>query len=273
MDITISLTGGIVHVTWDCDSLSENITRLFAPWQVRNTVHNPSLQFEITVTSSEQGYLISSPKFSPYICTNELIMVSTLEYYITLLALDIMNCHTLFHSAVIDCSGKGAMLAGGHGSGKTTLALTAISSGLRALSDEVGVVIENCTEAIGFPRPFRVLSDIQNMVPTVIPHNSTMVRITDEFCHVYFDEYYAHETSLAYIFFPVFRPGNTVIRKLGETEALNRILTLIFNFSPEQNSHFDEIIRLIRNIPLYEIAFGNNWDAVHKIRDMLEEHP
>ena len=273
MDITLRLTGGVVHITWDCDSLSENITRLFAPWQVRTTPINPARQFEITVTSSSQDCLITSPKFSPYVCTNELIMLSALEYFITLQALDILSCHTLFHAAVIDCSGKGAMLAGGHGSGKTTLALTAVSSGLKALSDEVGVVTENRRDAIGFPRPFRVLSDIRTMTPTVIPQDCISVSISDEFSHIYFDEYYARETSLAYIFFPVYRPGNTVFKKLGETEALNRILTLVFNIRAEQNSRLDEIIRLIRNIPLYEIAFGDHWDAVHRIRDLLEEHP
>jgi hypothetical protein len=161
------------------------------------------------------------------------------------------------------------MIAGTHGCGKTTLALTAISSGFKALSDEVGVITDDDNIVIGFPRPFRIKGDSQYLSPSVVPSNCYSLSVSDDLSYVCFEEYYVPGTKLHFIFFPVRRPGDTVLKSVGETKALQQLLPQGFNFYKAPDGRVGDLIKLITKAQVYEIFYQNHWDAIARIRELM----
>jgi len=269
MNITLSIHNRNIQISWDSASLSENLSKLYMPWQVKPSEYPSEKSFKITVKEVSGGYHIKQNHLPVKVCSDELKLFSTMENCITLLGIDILKRYALFHASAIDLNGSGALIIGDHGSGKTTLALTAISSGFKALSDEVGVIMDDCCKIIGFPRPFCALKETTNLSPSVIPQKCTSLSISNEMTYIFFDEFYSHKSGLKYIFFPLRRPGETTLSEIGETEALRRILPLGFNLYLKPDGRFKDILRLIRNAPPFEIAFQDHWDAIRTIRNLL----
>ena len=185
MDVTLNLGDGIIRVSWDSGVPSGKIAGFFSPWRIERGNENCETVREIEITSSLRGFTISSPLLPKEFCPGERELSTALENILTVLAIDILKNNLLFHAAVLDLHGSGALIAGDHGSGKTTLALTALSSGFKVLSDEVGVVTNDCRRAVGFPRPFRVLPDTLKFRPSIVPSNCPSVRISNELTYVF----------------------------------------------------------------------------------------
>ena len=62
--------------------------------------------------------------------------------------------------------------------------------------------------------------------PPVIPDACEPLGITDDFFLVFCERYYAPSSTLSCILFPDRRPGKTTIERIGELEALRRLLPL-----------------------------------------------
>jgi hypothetical protein len=267
--ISIRVNNNYFHITWCSNIDSGPLKRLFTPWQVKDRVKSTEKSFNIKISALQKGFLLKSQSFTQTSCTTIPDLFSTLEFIITEEARDILEPFLQIHSAIIDLNGKGAMIAGAHGSGKTTLALTAISSGFKALTDEVGVITDDDNTVIGFPRPFRIKDDSLHLTPSVVPSDCYSLSVSDDLSYICFEKYYVPKTRLDYIFFPVRRPGDTVLQAIGETETLQQLLPQGFNFYKAQDGRVGDLIELINKVQVYEIFYQDHWDAVAQIRKLM----
>ncbi len=267
--ISLRVNNNNFCITWCRDIDSGPLKRLFAPWQVKDRIKSPEKTLNIKVSVLQKGFLLKSSSFTQTLCATIPELFSTLEFIITEEARNVLEPFLQIHSAIIDLNGKGAMIAGAHGCGKTTLALTAISSGFRALTDEVGVITDHDNAVIGFPRPFRIKDDSLHLSPSVVPPDCYLFPVSDDLSYICFEKYYVPKTKLYYIFFPVRRPGKTVLQAIGETETLQQLLPQGFNFYKAPDGRAGDLIKLITKVQVYEMLYQDHWDAVARIRELM----
>ena len=93
-----------------------------------------------------------------------LVMVGTLGFLLTL-ALSQRGRATSFHAASLVRKGKGVMLPGETGAGKTSLSYLLTNNGFRYLSDEQSIIFAGdnvptpCYKVVGLPRRIRLIAD------------------------------------------------------------------------------------------------------------------
>lgn len=255
------------EISWSDESLSGTLRLLFAPWQEDDDGSDHAL----TIRQSDGGYLLTAPG-SPTFCPDREALVARVEHTLTLLGVAGLDQFVQIHAATVDLEGNGALIVGPHGCGKTTLALSAITRGFRALGDDVAVVGDD-GRAFGFPRPFRAVPGALALRPGVIPSDCPRFPVHSILTYVFFTsppgKYYTGSTRLRHIFFPVRREGTLPVRRLGSAEALNRLLPQGFNYDRRLSGIARELIHLLTQAPPLEIASGDRWEAVETMRGVL----
>jgi hypothetical protein len=268
MDMTLCTSLGSINISWNDASLDDILYPLFAPWQGID----PSPIHSIEIQNEESEYLLVTPN-GDVSCQTIGDLFANLEYTLTELFQSIFKDDFLVHASCIDNHGAGALFVGNHGSGKTTLALTAISSGLKALTDDVAILKKGSAQVVGFPRPFKVATDIWNISPPVVPADCTYFQCFDDLYYVHFyqpEKHFSKSTRLKHVLFSVRGDnGPTSIRELGETEALRRLLPQGFNFYMRKETVIGEAIELLRAAPPLEICYSDHWDAIARVKDLL----
>ena len=153
-----------INISWDDNHLNNLIESLFAPWNCDSI----SSSYDISIISQKTGYILKTKSGSKQ-CYNQYELISQLEFAITLLSQNILSKYIQIHASCIEKNGHGILFVGDHESGKSTLALTAISSGFKALTDDIAVLDINKRCVIGFPRPFKATENTFNIKPNMIP--------------------------------------------------------------------------------------------------------
>lgn len=80
-----------------------------------------------------------------------------------------ISSHYLFHSAVLSDNGKGIIICGDSGYGKTTLTLALIQRGFRFLSDEIAAIRRNDGVIDPFPRGLHIGEHSLDLLKLSIP--------------------------------------------------------------------------------------------------------
>lgn len=200
MKINLQISDKNVVIKWDDTTLSETICNMFSPWQNDSSFHD----FEIVIENSQEGYVLTSP-ISQEICSFERLLIYNLEIALTLLSQQILSSRTQIHASCVDLNGSGVLFLGFHGTGKTTLALTAISSGLKALTDDITYLQDDQRSVTGFPRPFKVTDFTWDMSPKVIPDDCPSYKLYNDTTYLFYyipeGRYYTTTTQLKHIVF------------------------------------------------------------------------
>ena len=268
----LGVSNETIRILWDDARLSCLIFSLFSPWQSKDFIQTDQT-YEVVIRRSKSGYDLKTP-FDTTFCRSEGILLAQLEYTLTLLSQNIFNRYVQIHASCVDLNGNGALLVGHHGAGKTTLALAALSNGFKALTDDIAVLSEDFSHVTGFPRPFKVTDSTWNafssFVPKVCPFMRAYVDLTYVFFYIPSGHYYTENTRLKCVVFPVWQSGTTKINEIGETEAMRRILPQGFNFNLRKDAIIKNLLTLLRNTRLFEIAYSDPRDAIRKLRVILE---
>ncbi len=242
---------------------------LFNPWDCGNA--HPEYLFRIS--SDGDRFRFEKPGLTTY-CENERSVALELEYSLTLFAQHLLERHTQIHGACFGLDGEGALVVGAHGSGKTTLALTAISSGMIALCDDICPVESDFRRMLGFPRPFKATADTWALTPRPVPDDCPVFHAADDVTYVFFHEppekYYAGSLTLRHIIFPIRREGPTELETLEEMEAFQLLITQGFNYIRQGSlSIARSLSSMLRNAPPIRIYYENHWEAIDVIRGLL----
>ena len=169
----------------------------------------------------------------------------------------------LLHAAALSLCGKGVILPGVTGAGKTTLAAWLTSRGLDYLTDELVFVAENSTRAEGFTRPlsikraaaplfaervdFRSNGGVMNIPPGFLIQptllNAATVRTSP---------------PVSALVFPLYIPHSDFeLRPLSKAEAGVRLMACLVNRKNLLDHGFDEVVRLARVLPAYAMTYAS----------------
>lgn len=269
MNTNLIISDKNILINWNDEQLTEIILNMYLPWHCNASMPD----YEIKIEKSNQGYILTSP-LSTEICSFERLLICRLENALTLLSQKILSSHIQIHASCVDFNGRGVLISGSHGAGKTTLALTAISKGLKALTDDITILSKDLKTVIGFPRPFKLTDFTWNMLPKIVPDDCPFYKLNNDTTYVFYyippGRYYTDTTRLNHIIFPIRREGYTEIREMGETEALRKLLAQGMNFYVKEDGCVNDVLKLLRTVTPLEVAFSDHWDAIREIRSLLK---
>lgn len=183
----------------------------------------------------------------------------------------------LFHSAALEWHGRGILLPGGMGAGKTTLAAWLTAKGLHYLTDELVFVPHGADQMEAFTRPlnlkhpsiealekwidFTRLGDVTlcNAHSCLVPHAVIGPRDSPE------------RASLSLILFPQYSPGlEPSMEKLAQAQAGLALMGCCVNARNLPSHGFYEIARLARLAPAYRLCYSCFEQVEHWLHSLLQ---
>jgi len=186
------------------------------------------------------------------------------------------NQYLLLHSAVVERGGRGLLLPGRPGAGKSTLAAGLVLRGWRLLSDEVAMVPPGTTQLVPVPRPVGLkngsIDAIRRFAPDVVLGPSTAGTRKGTVAHmVPPDDSVARGTEPArpaWIVFPRFESGvATELRPVSRPEAFLRVAYQSFNYSMLGSVGFETLAAIVARCACYELRYHDLDEAVRAIEE------
>ncbi len=171
----------------------------------------------------------------------------------------------LFHAAGLAWQGKGLLLPGGIGAGKTTLAVWLTAKGLDFLTDELVFVAHGTDTVQAFTRPLNVKKGSRAVLQAGLPFD--------------FEAHAAHILSsaradlippallrpvklstppLGLIIFPRYSPdGDFALRPLSKAQAALNLMECLINARNLPGHGLSEIARLAQVAPAYQLNYAD----------------
>ncbi len=183
------------------------------------------------------------------------------------------------HGAALEGEGRGLLVAGHEGSGKTSLTLSLIKEGFRFLTDDVALLHPFSRRLHPFPRPFHL--------DEASARELSLERLLKgEFC---FDYYYsrrkaiyfnpesifagsrARATPLKLILFLGERKGGARLRSLPKRKVFFLLLSNSFNPAYLGKEGMAGLLHLLERKPAFKLEGGTLRERTLLIRDLLRQ--
>jgi HprK-related kinase A len=185
----------------------------------------------------------------------------------------------MFHSAVVEKTGRAAILAGSPGSGKSTLCAAMLARGWRLLSDEFGLLDPMRSWLLPIPRPVALKDDSIRLIERLLPHlrigraftptrKGTIAHLRPPTEAV---ERQAEPALPGWVVFPRHaQNAETRLVPLGKAAGFMRLQENCFNYTMLGRTAFDALGQLIEAAECYELPYGQA-DAAAELVDSLAE--
>jgi HprK-related kinase A len=180
------------------------------------------------------------------------------------------NQYLLLHAAVVERGGRGLILSGQPGAGKSTLAAALAFEGWRLFSDELAVMAPGQRLLVPLPRPIGLknasIEIIRRRYPEAVIGPSTVETRKGTVAHVRppaeslarVDE----PAVAAWIVFPTFEAGiQAEVRPVSRAEALLRLADEAFNYSLLGVAGFETLAAVVGGCACFDIRYGSLDDA------------
>jgi HprK-related kinase A len=181
------------------------------------------------------------------------------------------NQYLLLHAAVLERGGRGLILSGQPGAGKSTLAAALTFEGWRLFSDELAVIPPGRRVLLPLPRPIGLKNEsidiIRREFPAAVIGPSTVETRKGTVAHVRPPAESlarADEPAVpAWIVFPTFDAGirQAEVRPVSRAEALLRLADQAFNYSLLGVSGFETLADVVDGCACFDIRYGSLDDA------------
>ena len=173
----------------------------------------------------------------------------------------------LFHAAGLSWQGRGLLLPGSIGAGKTTLTAWLLGRGFRYLTDELVYVPEGADSFQAFTRPLNVKGGARVALRPLLGasrregwHDHIVTDLDGELVPP--EQLSPHpphsEAPLHLIAFPRFQPGGDLdLKRLSQTQAGLALMECLINARNLDDHGFGEVVRLARSVPAYRLRYGD----------------
>ena len=192
------------------------------------------------------------------------------------------NQYLLLHSAVVDWQGKGLLLSGQPGAGKSTLTAGLLMRGWRLLSDELAVIDPDAGSLHALPRPVGLKREsidiVRNLWPAAVIGPSTPDTRKGTVAHLRppTDSIVRSQepSRPRWIVFPKFVSGTGVsLRRVSRADALLRLGREAFNYSMLGEVGFHTLANAVDGCDCFEMEFGQLPDALDGLAELTQTDP
>lgn len=179
----------------------------------------------------------------------------------------------LLHAACVSKEGRGVILPGQSGAGKTTLAAWLSTHGFEYLSDELVFVRTGSRRVEGFLRPLDVKAEGRRVLAPVIDFEATDAVLPAPDGFLVFPRRLAAvgapaEADACVLIFPSYSPGvATRIEPISQARAAMLLMGCLINARNLPGHGLEEVARLARALPAYSLTY----DDLGGIADEIDE--
>jgi hypothetical protein len=250
---------------WHCE-IAQDGNRLIADF------HEQGLLLIDGARNLVEGYFVRPDAMHPDVCTS--------FFHFALSELLKRNGLYTVHASALEYQGRGVLIPGYSGQGKTTSFLSLLRSGFRYLSDDYPLLRDRGThmELLAFPMKIDVTDRTIEFFPEL--HNAAPGILQQGICKKFFQAEDLYADSIgnfctpAMIIFPhVVDVPHSCLEPLPKSRALEAIMPqglLVYDQEVAQRE-FQVLSRLVQDVDCYRLHFGRDiLDLPTLIRPLLD---
>lgn len=183
----------------------------------------------------------------------------------------------LFHAAGLAWKGKGLILPGAVGAGKSTLAAWLLTRGFDYLTDELVFVPQGSDRIQTFTRPLNLKSPSRSVLQSQADFEGRSAHILST-SHgdlipptVLNPVNTLSEPPLRLIIFPLYRPDSDfTLRPLSRAQAGWTLMQCLVNARNLPDHGFPEITRLVKTAPAYKMTYADFGQIGERVETLLQ---
>jgi hypothetical protein len=193
--------------------------------------------------------------------------------------LEVRHLITL-HAACVMYQGKGVLLAGNSGAGKSSLSYACARRGWTFVSDDASAFLRNAAEpkVIGHPQKFRFREPVGDLFPefrglksTIRAYGKPTIEVRTETIECIQSAEESPVNTIVFLNRPAYDSGPAVLLPVTAEEAWNR---LCFSVWAVQMPAFEERLAALDRlltIPIYELRYSEFDPAIDLLERLVEE--
>lgn len=173
------------------------------------------------------------------------------------------------HAGAVEVDGRGVLLSGRKGAGKSTLVLTLANEGARYLGDEIAFVRYDGAMADAFPKAVTLKEGSFSLFPEVTTHEDA-VRGRVRYHRPMSSVGAGHRSSIDMIVFPTWSEDQSgaAIYEVPAAEVALELIRASFG-GLERDRRMLSLVRRLAQVPAYRIAYSDARAASEAIRELL----
>lgn len=274
----------VLHLKAPVPGFADYLTTLYGEHQVLSPPWTDIADFHIRLIPSRGLRRFIQPKVSFRLDGNSFLAPFPLdhapplfEWGLNMSIASRANQFLLLHAAVVEKGGRGLILPGNPGSGKSTLCAALASRGFRLLSDEFGLLSPRERLLVPNPRPVALKNESIDIL-RAFAANAVLGR---EFpntrkgtvCHFQPPPSSVEQSNIhvppAWVVFPTFRRNSpTFLQTLPQEEVFLRMAENAFNYETMGQEGFEIIAWIVRSCQLLQLTFGDLAEAVAQLETL-----
>lgn len=189
------------------------------------------------------------------------------------------NRYLLLHAGVVERDGRGLILSGNPGAGKSTLTAALLFQGWRLFSDEVAMVAPGTREVLALPRPVSLKNESIEIIQRVAGADALGPSVSGTrkgtVAHLRPPTESVRRASEPadprWIVFPQFEAGAAVeLTPVSRADALLRVAAESFNYSVLGAVGFDTLADVVEGCSCHHLRFGTLADGLAAIQSLAE---
>jgi len=182
------------------------------------------------------------------------------------------------HAACVARSGRGVLLCGASGAGKSTFAYACAKAGWTYLTDDATILIQGSREreALGKPYQLRFRPEAVELFPEIAGHSACIKPNGKPTVEVSIRAFPQIATAArcrveCIVFLNRVRGSSPLARPLPPEEAFERILQELPAYSEEVQSRYRETVVALLSAPAYELEYQSFNEAIPLLCRLVDE--